>query len=168
MRIRIRLGVLVGSMIAAALVAGYALAASVGPDAFTQQGVTRYAMVASDGGSGGNATTASTTYVDMPGMATSISVPTGKTADVIVAFSGMANTCSALYVRAVIDSAVASPAEVQFMWNLSGGAESHAFTFFGKAKSGAHTVKVQWKGLSCASGQQFMAARSMIVTANVH
>jgi hypothetical protein len=167
MRTRIRLGVLVGSMIAASLVAGYALAASAGIDTFTPQGVTRYAMVASNGGSGNNAITTSTTYVDMPGMATSISVPTGKTADDIVTFSGMANTCDATLVRAVVDTAVASPAEVQFMWNHSGGAESHAFTFFRTVKSGLHTVKIQWRGLtSCA--QQFMAARSMVVTANIH
>jgi hypothetical protein len=53
------------------------------------------------------------------------------------------------------------------MWDLNGGAQSHAFTFIARVDAGVHTVKIQWRGLSnCA--QQFVAARSMVVIANIH
>jgi hypothetical protein len=72
-----------------------------------------------------------------------------------------------MYVRAVIDGSSALPYNTQLQWNFSGGADSHAFTFYKTITEGLHTVAMQWHGLT-SCGQQFMAARSMIVTANIH
>ena len=165
MRSRFRFGMAMVAVVAAVFVAGYAVAASVVPASFVTAGTTRYAMVAVNPSS--TTTTTSASFVDMPGMSTSISVPAGRVAEVMIDFSGMVNTCDAMYVRAVIDGSAASPAYTQFQWNFNGGADSHAFTFVKTVKAGPHTVKMQWHGLTSCS-QQFIAARSMIVTANIH
>lgn len=165
MRTRIRLVLPVVAVVAAVFGAGYTLAASVGPASFATAGTTRYAMVAA--GPTNTITTTSTTFVDVAAMATNITIPPNRVAELIVTFSAMVNTCSAMYIRAVVDGSAAAPAYTQFQWDFSGGADSHAFTFYKAVKSGVHTVKIQWEGLTnCA--QQFMAARSMIVTANIH
>lgn len=165
MHTRIRIGLAAVSVVAAVFVAGYALAGAVAPASFVSAGTTRYAMVSR--GPLQTATTSSSTYVDIPGMATTISVPANKTAELIITFSGMVNTCDAMYVRAVVDGSAALPSETQFQWNFKGGADSHAFTFYTTVKAGSHRVKIQWHGLSTCA-QQFIASRSMIVTANIH
>lgn len=85
----------------------------------------------------------------------------------MINFSAEVNTCSAVEVRASVDGVAAAPGPVQLQWDLNGGADSHSFTFFDKAVgSGSHTVSMQWAGLtSCA--QEFMSARSMVITANI-
>jgi len=165
MRTRFRLGLLVVAVVAAVFVAGYAVAGSITPASFVTSGTTRYAMVSM--GPTETTTTTSTAFVDIAGMSTTIRVPSGKTAELIITFSAMVNTCSAMYVRAVVDGSAASPSYTQFQWNFSGGADSHAFTFYKTVKAGSHTVAMQWEGLTSCS-QQFMASRSMIVTANIH
>ena len=167
MRTSFRLGLPLVAVVAAVFVAGYAVAASITPASFVSSGTTRYAMVSKGPAAADNAMTTSTTFVGMPGMSTNINVPSGKTAELIVTFSGMVNTCDAMYVRAVVDGSAASPSYTQFQWNFSGGADSHAFTFFKSVKGGSHTVAIQWHGLSSCP-QQFVSARSMIVTANIH
>jgi hypothetical protein len=165
MRTRFRLGLLVVAVVAAVFVAGYAVAGSITPASFVTSGTTRYAMVSR--GPTTTTTTTSTAFVDIAGMSTAVDIPSGKTAELIITFSAMVNTCSAMYVRAVVDGSAASPSYSSDLWDFSGGADSHAFTFYKTVKEGSHTVAMQWEGLdSCA--QQFMASRSMIVTANIH
>ncbi len=114
--------------------------------------------------------TSSTSFVDLPGLATSFSIPTGKHGDVIIQFSGEVNSPSALYVRTVVDGSVADPNNAgngpQVFWGVNGGATTQGFNFykFGLV-AGSHTVKLQWRGLS---GSQFMSYRSMIVLVNIH
>lgn len=165
MRTRFRVGLAFVSVVVAVFVTGYAVAASIAP-AFVSAGSTRYAMVAR--GPTDTTTTTSTVFVRISGMSTAVDIPSGKTAELIITFSAMVNTCSAMYVRATVDGVAAGPSYTQFQWDFSGGADSHSFTFFRKGLgSGSHTVAMQWEGLTnCA--QQFMAARSMIVTANIH
>jgi hypothetical protein len=144
MRISARFGLMVAVIAALSLIAGYAIAAGT-PRAFAPDGNSRYASV---------------TSVD-------VTIPGGKEAEVFVTFSGVVNTCSAMYVRALLGGNIAAPNSAQFMWNLAGGAESHAFTFVGRLDAGIHTIKIQWRGLTnCA--QQFVGARSMVVVANIH
>ena len=114
--------------------------------------------------------TSSTSFVDLPGLATTFTIPAGKHGDVIIQFSGEVNSPSALYVRTVVDSSIADPNNAgngpQVFWATSGGATTQGFNFykFGLA-AGSHTVKMQWEGLS---GSQFMSYRSMIVLVNIH
>jgi hypothetical protein len=165
MRTKIRLGMATIAAVAALSVAGYAFAATINP-AFSPAGVTRYAMVQQ--GPTVTATTTSTTFVNMPGMSVAVSIPSGKTADLIVTFSAQVNSCLAMLVRATVDGSAALPSSTQFFWQAGNtGADSRAFTFFQhNVGAGSHTVRIQWAGVtSCAN--EFVAARSMIVTANI-
>jgi hypothetical protein len=75
-----------------------------------------------------------------------------------------------MYIRAVVDGGAAAPAETQLQYRIGQnlGADSHSFTFYKKGVgSGVHTVAIQWHGLTTCD-HQFMAARSMVVTANIH
>lgn len=165
MRTRFRVGLALVTVVVAVFVAGYAVSASLSPS-FVSAGSTRYAMKSA--GPTDTITTTSTSFVNIAGMSTGVAVPSGKHADLIITFSAMVNTCSAMYVRATIDGAPAAPEYTQFQWDFSGGADSHSFTFYAKSiGSGSHKVAMQWEGLTNCP-QQFMAARSMIVTANIH
>jgi hypothetical protein len=109
--------------------------------------------------------TFTTGFVDVPNLATSITVPAGQVADVLILFSGEMNSPSALYVQAVVDGQVAQPGLVQAFWDQAGGATTQGFNFRGSVLgAGTHTIKMQWAGLS---GQQFMSARSMTVILNL-
>ena len=164
MRTRIRLGIAGIAIVAAVFAAGYTVAAAVAPS-FVPAGATRYAMVSKVD----TATTSSTSFVSMSGMSTSLSVQSGKSADLIITFSGEVNSCFAMDVRAVVDGSPASPSSTQFFWQAGNtGADSRAFTFFSRnIGSGNHTVAIQWAGVTSCS-QEFVAARSMVVTANIH
>jgi len=104
-------------------------------------------------------------FVDVPNLATSVTIPAGHVADVLILFSGEMNSPSALYVQAVVDGGVASPGLVQAFWDTAGGATTQSFNFRGSTLgAGTHAIKMQWAGLS---GQQFMSARSMTVMLNL-
>ena len=166
MRIRIHVGLVVATVTAAVLLAGYAVAEAVAPTFVSPPGTTRYAMVAK--GPLDPIATTSSTFVDITGLSVIIGIPSGKHAELIITFSGEVNTCDAMYVRATVDGAAAKPAETQLQWNFSGGADSHSFTFYKKdVGPGSHTVAMQWRGLSTCD-HQFMDARSMVITANIH
>jgi len=165
MRIRIHVGLAVVTVAAAVFLAGYAVAGAVAPT-FVSPGTTRYAMVAR--GPLDGISTTSSTFVDITGLSVIIGIPSGKHAELIVTFSGEVNTCDAMYVRATVDGAAAVPGYAQLQVAEGGGADSHSFTFYKTAVGpGPHTVAMQWRGLSTCD-HQFMAARSMIVTANIH
>ncbi len=159
----IRVSLVAVAVISAVFAAGFAVAATVSPS-FVNSGTTRYAMVSAEDA----ITTQSTSFVDVPGLSSVVHIPSGKVADLIIDFSGEINTCDGTLGRATIDGAAASPSSTQLMWNLNGGAESHAFTFYARGVgSGSHTVTIQWAGVSSCN-HQFMSARSMIITANIH
>lgn len=167
MRTRFRVGLAFVSVVVAVFVAGYAVAASIAPE-FVGAGSTRYAMVAR--GPLDTTTTQSTTFVNIVGLSVGIGIPSGRTAELIINFSGEVNSCDVMYVRAVVDGGAAGPSYTQLQYRVGQnlGADSHSFTFYKKGGgSGAHTVAMQWRGLSTCD-HQFMAARSMIVTANIH
>ncbi len=148
-----------------ATAAGYAAATNIQPALFLASGTTRYATATAEDPQN----TTSTSFVNIPNLSTTITIGTGKTADLMIDFSGELNGCSAIFVRAVVDGATTSPSSAQVFWPLAGlGAASHGFTFVKKAvKSGTHTVAIQWQELSnCA--QAFISSRSMVVTANIH
>ena len=166
MRIRSHVGLALVTVAAVVFLAGYAAAGAVAPTFVSPAGTTRYAMVAR--GPLDGIVTTSSIFVDITGLSVIIGIPSGKHAELIVTFSGEVNTCDAMYVRATVDGAAAAPAYTQLQWAFGGGADSHSFTFFKKdVGPGSHTVAMQWRGLSTCD-HQFMDARSMIVTANIH
>lgn len=160
---RMRASVLMVAVLMAFSASATALALGLGQDrALRPAGVTRYAWDASTTA----VSTTSTSFVDMPSMSQTIVVPSGKNADIFVTFSGMMNTGGAGYVRVNVDGLIASPGEVQMVWDISGGAAAHAFTFFKTAGSGSHVVKMQWRGIGGDS--VFVSYRSMLVTVNIY
>lgn len=166
MRVKSRVALAMVLVVLAVFVAGYSVAGSI-PQSFAGAGSTRYAMKSR--GPLDTTTTQSTTFVDISGLKMAIVIPGGKRADLIIDFSGEVNSCDAMYVRAAVDGAAASPEYTQLQYRLGQnlGADSHSFTFFAKSVgSGTHTVAMQWHGLS-ACDHQFMAARSMVITANI-
>ncbi len=167
MRTRFRVGLALVSVVVAVFVAGYAVAASIAPD-FVGAGSTRYAMVAR--GPLDTTTTTSTSFVNVTGLSTVVAIPSGKTAELIITFSGEVNSCSVMYIRATVDGGAAAPSDTQLLYLVGQnvGAESRSFTFYKRGVgSGSHTVAIQWRGVSTCD-HQFMSARSMVVTANIH
>ena len=135
---------------------------------FAPKGTTLYAMASAEPSD--TTTTNSTDFVDIAGLSTVINIPKHKTAELIINFSGEVNSCDVMFVRATVDGAAAAPSDTQLQYRIGQnlGAESLSFTFFAQnVNPGSHTVAMQWHGGSNC-GSQFMAARSMIVTANVH
>jgi hypothetical protein len=169
MRTRFRFSIVAVAVAVAVFVAGVSVAtAFVRRPAFVHAGTTRYAM--SSAGPAAPVTTNSTSFVEIPGLANTIKIGTGKTAELIINFSGEVNSCDVMYVQAVVDGVPASPSSTQLIYRAgqNTGADSTAFTFFYKGLgAGTHRVAMQWHGLS-ACNQQFMDSRSMVVTANIH
>ena len=109
--------------------------------------------------------TSSTTFVDVPSLAATVTIPKRKVADVLILFSGEMNSPSALYVQAAVDGIAADPgAGVQAFWGVGGGATSQSFNFHSVIGQGTHTITMQWAGLS---GSQFMNMRSMTIILNL-
>jgi hypothetical protein len=164
---KLLIGVAALSIAIAVFSLGYvASAANIGPLGLQPSGTVRVGAV-----SAFNAiNTSSTTFVDVPGLSTTFSIPSGKKGDVIIQFSGEVNSPSAMNVRALVDVSAADPNNAgngpQIFWGVSGGATTQGFNFykFGVG-SGSHIVKMQWDG---DSGSQFMIFRSMIVFVNIH
>jgi hypothetical protein len=159
---KVRFGFLAVTALAAATATGYALAA-VAPN-LVPAGTTRYAMAVGQD----SQTSTSTTYVNIPNLSVGFSIPSGRSADLMITFSGEVNSCTPIEARAVIDGVAALPSETQLFWPDNIGAQSQGFTFWRRnVPAGLHTVAMQWHGLTSCS-QQFISNRSMVVTANIH
>jgi hypothetical protein len=104
----------------------------------------------------------------VPGLDTTVTVPTGKVADFVIQFSGVVNSPDYLYTRARVNSTNALPGDTQIFAKPTSsqvGASAHSFNYYLFAlPAGNHRIRIQWKG---NGGQQFMSDRSMIVIANV-
>lgn len=151
--------VLVSSLIS------YAVSAAA-PQSLLVSGSTRYAFVQATG----PVSTTSSTFSDVNGLSTSINVPAGKTADIIVLWCGMVSTNSYLLVRGMIAGTAGTPAYMQAAKDLAGGAQTHCATFYrGGVAAGTRYVKVQWAAHASFDGTlQSMWNRSMFVILNIH
>lgn len=113
-------------------------------------------------------TTPLSTPVDIPNLSTSFTVPAGKTADIVIIFSGTVATGQAAFVRPLIDGVSTEPqglTQIAFSNTGTDGASSHGFTFYKKnVSAGNHLVRMQWAG---SQGEQLMTSRSMVVLVNV-
>jgi hypothetical protein len=151
------------------LIGGVACLAITGTalGAFVTKGTTRYAFASANVSS--PTTTASSSFVDMSGMSVSVSIPSGKAADLFITFSSELNGCGPVNVRAIVDTSanIAAPGAALLFSHTGGSAEAHAFTWMRTVGTGSHTVKIQWlSGGGC--DHAFAGVRSLFVTANVH
>ncbi len=138
----------------------YAVQAAV-PTALLPGGTTRYTVAQATG----MISTSSNLVWAETGLSKAISIPVGKTADVIVLFC--ANTVSSSYMQAqvLVGTSVAAPGLVQLRNHGDVGGESQCANFYAVAvPAGIRTVKVQWKGYDTQT--QWMYERSMIVIVN--
>lgn len=152
----------------ASVVLNQAVSAAV-PSAFLTTGTTRYAFVSTAAAT----STTSTSFVNLSGLSTTISIPAGKTADVFILFCGDTVTESFTLVRAVVGGSRASPIEMQIREPPAdplGGGETGCANFLKTGvPSGTQTVAMQWRGAGAFPGKQHqMFDRSMVVIANIH
>ncbi len=158
---RLRLLVVLVAAVACLAMAATALGA------FVSKGTTRYAFASVNSSS--PVTTTSSTFVDLPGMSVSVSIPADKTADLFITFSAELNGCGPIDARAIVDTSasIAAPGAALLFSHTGGSAEAHGFTWMRTVGTGAHTVKIQWlSGGGC--DHAFAGVRSLMVTANVH
>ena len=142
----------------------YAVSASI-PNTLLPAGTTRYAFVTASG----QVLTPSSSFVNLPGLSTSITIPAGQTGDVMIFFCGASYAENFTLVRALVGGSRASPPEVQLREGATTGSESQCANFVKKAvPAGTHTVTMQWRGPGPAGPVQFMYDRSVIVVVNLH
>jgi hypothetical protein len=110
--------------------------------------------------------TTSTTFVDMPEMSVTFTIPVGTPRSCVrVEFSAYtyAPGTELMDIRTVLDgTTVGAPGEIQFEGSSATWATSRAFNFlFTDVKAGTHTIKMQW--YSFFGGDVFVHKRSMFV-----
>jgi hypothetical protein len=146
-------------------VVGYAVHAAM-PEALLPAGSTRYAAAygtsAESVGFG--------VWANMPGMTKYVSIPAGKTADVIVIFCGDVSTAPAtqLQLRAVIRDVAMAPDFVTLL--DSKGTTSNQCAVFQKSNvgEGSPAVKIQWAVNGIAAPFGYVNKRSLLVILNIH
>lgn len=149
-------------------VVSFAVSAAVVPQSFLAAGTTRYAVAQS---------TANQLFLHaegwkaITGMSTSISVPTGKVADVFVIFCAEAESgdTNALQVKAVIAGTTALPGEVNFQGGTltsDSPIASHCMTFYKLGvTAGLKYVKMQAYATNTFGD---IYDHDMFVIANIH
>lgn len=141
--------------------AGYAVHAAM-PETLLASGTTRYAVAQATG----MIYMSSTSLVDT-GLSKTITIPAGKTGDVMVFFCANTQSQSYAYAYALVGSVGASPGLVQLRNHGDVGSESQCVNFYRLGvPAGTKTVKIQWKGYDTLG--QWMYQRSMIVIVNIH
>lgn len=151
------------AVIVAALLLSYAASAASTEGSLTA-GTTRYAVVSATN----NIYTNFNTFVGLPGLSTTITIPSGKKGDVMVSFCGEVWSDGYLVVRALIGGVVAAPPQME-LFNGGNDFESRCANFYRlNVPSGNVPVKMQWMGLYSYAGTQWIIDRTMMVTANIH
>ena len=139
------------------------------PNALLAAGTTRYATV--------SATNATSIYgddgwQDVPGMIKYITIPAGKTADVIVIFCGSVTTISGtglpLYARAMIRDVITSPTQVTFSTLNTSETSNCAIFMSSGVTAGNPAVRIQWDMGGGALDLAGLEARQMFVIVNIH
>jgi hypothetical protein len=149
------------AIIAANQAASYAVSASMA-QTYIPAGTTRYALASATA----EVLYAGSTFKDVPGMATSITIPTGKHGDVMVLFCGDVASLVDVQAQVLVGGAAATPGirELGPRTDAAYGSRCAAFYKTG-ATAGTKLVKVQWKPGSV--GTIGVHARTMLVTVNV-
>ena len=158
------------SLIAAVLVVitsaivSYAVSASM-PDALLAAGSTRYAAASSNTP---ETIVAADGWEDLPGMTKYITIPSGKTADVMVTFCGevSADPATVSTARAMVRDALASPTSFTLKVAVVTFSSQCATFYKTNVAAGSPAVKIQWT--ATGPGTVVMSKRSMIVVVNIH
>ena len=160
--------VIIGAlMVIASAGASYAAVSAAMPSALLAAGTTRYATAYATGNSGINALNG---WVDMAGMTKYISIPGGKTADVIVIFCGnvSADSGALVHVRALIRGAAASPTQFDLTNVYPGRSSSCAIFEKSNVTAGSPAVQIQWEVDGLIIDGATVNTRHMFVIANIH
>jgi hypothetical protein len=152
-------------------VVSYAVSAAV-PETLLAAGASRYAVTSVSADA--PVVTTSRSFVDVPGLSTSITIPAGKTGDVIVLFCGEAHSAAGtVVVRALVGPAAALPTSMTIQEGvaITTGFTSRCANFYKLGVgAGAKTVKMQFRDQ--APGMfpypEQLSHRSMIVIVNIH
>lgn len=143
----------------------YAVSAAV-PSSLLAAGTTRYALVEKET----QLNIVSFSDWEPTLLATSVTVPTGKTADVIVLFCGVASSGNSfIKVRARLGTALLVPnagGTGISLSSLSSSIQSKCVNFYKTGVgAGTKTVAIEWHA---ASSLAHLFSRSMIVILNIH
>ena len=129
-------------------------------------GSTRYVAVAT----ASSQSTASTTYEDVPDLATSINIPSVKHRDVIVLFCCLVRSLSIMDVQAVVGGGGIAPGDVELIQDSAGAAAENrcANSVRLAVPAGTRTVKMPWRAdPALTAGTQQIWARTMIVIVKI-
>lgn len=135
-------------------------------DALLPAGTTRYASAYS--GSGDN-TSGMDGWNAIDGMTKYITIPSGKTADVMVIFCGVVDVdaTSTVYARALVRNTLASPSSFLLQSGTEDMSSRCAYFQQTNVAAGTPAVTIQWNvsgGIPSAS----VLNRSMFVVVNIH
>lgn len=171
-KLRVALAVLVMTgMTAVATVVATTVVSASAPKLLFPIGSSKYAAVASMA----YASTVSTTFVDVPGLAQTFTIPAGKTADLLVYYCGEARSKSVMVARAVIagygvgippSMRVREPSATQQF--ISGCANFYFYKVPASPTGGMWTVKIQYRNGGAVGSLQELYNRSMLVIFNYH
>ena len=146
--------------------AGYAVHASM-PDALLAAGTTRYAAAI---GTTFETIQSTDGWVDLPGMTKYITIPAGKTADVIVIFCGTPSTSisGSVYARVTIRGSAALPDYLPLLSSGDTVASQCGVFYKSNVTAGSPPVIVQWSVTGPGTPVAAMNWRSMLVIVNTH
>ena len=159
-KLRIPIVIVVTALLTEAV--GLAVQAAV-PGALRPSGVTRYAVASAND----SVSMSSTSWVDIPGLSQSITIPSGKRGDVFISFCGNGEVVAGSplsWVRAMVGGRMTEPPA--FALSGSGNDTDCAEFYKLNVAAGTKNVRMQW-GLFGA-GTLSVHARVMIVTVNIH
>ena len=133
----------------------YAVSASM-PNALLTAGTTRYATASA---TNSELTYPSDGWVNVPGITKYITIPAGKTADVMVIFCGMAWTSPGdeLWTCALIRDVAASPGETLLQTDNNTASQCAMF-YKTNVTAGSPAVKMQWRAAGSINGAFLNAA----------
>ena len=171
-KLRVALALLImTAMTTVATVVATTVVSASGPKVLFPLGTSKYAAVVSLA----YASTVSTTFVDVPGLVQSFTIPAGKTADLLVYYCGEARSKSVMFVRAaLVGWGIGLPPwmkvrEVtptgQF---ISGCANFYFSKVLAPSTGGPLTLKIQYRNGGPVGSLQELYNRSMLVIFNYH
>ena len=120
--------------------------------------------------------TTSTSLADVPGMSTTVSVPSGEKAILVITFTAesrcIGSSTTLCIVRVLVDSSAAKPGDIAFDSAFDGNTfsapEANSMQFVaGPLSAGSHTVKVQYRVDEASSGFDLRARTLTVLRSKV-
>jgi hypothetical protein len=163
---KFKLAIIGALMVLASAAASYAAVSAAMSDALLPAGSTRFAAAHATGDTSVEATQG---WVDLQGMTKYITIPTGKTADVMVHFCGQVftQTGGQIWTRVLIRNVVASPSELALP-AIANGSTFCSMFYKTNVAAGSPPVKLQWKVAGSPGILASTYARTLFVIVNIH